>query len=266
MKLSIVLSTFNEEKNMPDFFENVKDIADEVILVDGSSKDKTVAIAKEYGAKIKITDNPPIFLINRQKAIDMADDGWLLNLDADERLSPELKQEIRDKIKDISKPLKSSDLNHTSEIAGYWIPRKNLFLGRFLMKGGQYPDYQLRLYRKDKVHFKLEDVHEQAIVEGKTEYLQNAMLHYPYSNFSHYLKKWNVYNNALADQITKEQKTRNRFQKVIYGFMYLLIKPSHWLFTTYLRHKGFMDGWQGFVFSFFSALRFPVSYVLYLSK
>jgi glycosyltransferase involved in cell wall biosynthesis len=253
MKLSIVLSTFNEEKNMEEFFENVGDIADEVVLVDGSSKDKTVEIAKKYGAKIKITDNPPIFLINRQKAIDMADDGWLLNLDADERLSPELKKEIRAIIKE-------QETKSKEQISGYWIPRKNLFLGRFLMKGGQYPDYQLRLYRKDKVHFKLQDVHEQAIVDGQTAYLKSAMLHYPYFNFSHYLKKWNVYNKALADQISEEQRTKNIFQKFFYAFMYLFIRPGHWLFTTYFRHKGFMDGWQGFVFSFFSALRFPIAY------
>lgn len=250
-KLSIVLSTYNEEKNMEDFFENVKGIADEVVLVDGSSKDKTVEIAKKYGAKIKITDNPPIFLINRQKAIDMATGDWLFNLDADERLSPELKEEI----KSITSKASENDLN------GYWVPRKNFFLGRFLMKGGQYPDYQLRLYKRDKVHFELKDVHEQAIVNGRTDYLKNAMLHFPYFSFLHYLKKWNVYVNVLASQIKEEQSTKNIALRLFYAMMYLFIRPAHWLFTTYFRHKGFVDGWQGFVFSFFSALRFPVAYL-----
>jgi glycosyltransferase involved in cell wall biosynthesis len=258
MKLSIVLSTFNEEKNMEEFFENVGDIADEVVLVDGSSKDKTVEIAKKYGAKIKVTDNPPIFLINRQKAIDMATGDWLFNLDADERLSPELKEEIR--------LILANQKTSMDSPSGYWAPRKNFFLGRFLMKGGQYPDYQLRLYRRDKVHFELKDVHEQAIVDGQTAYLKSAMLHYPYFNFSHYLKKWNVYNKVFASQIEEEQKTKNFALKIFYAVMYLFVRPAHWLFTTYFRHKGFMDGWQGFTFSFFSALRFPVSYLLYLSK
>ena len=156
VKLSFVTSTFNEEKNLPSCLDSIKDLADEIVLVDGTSSDKTVEIAKKYGARIKVTDNPPIFLINRQRAIDMAENEWLLNLDADEHATPGLVTEIKEVLK-----------NDKGKINGYFIPRKNWFLGRFLMKGGQYPDYQLRLYRKGKVHFELKDVHEQAIVEGE---------------------------------------------------------------------------------------------------
>ena len=93
--VSIVLATFNEESNIRDCLESVKDLADEVIIVDGSSTDKTVEIAKQFNAKIHITGNPPVFHINKQKAIDMAAKEWILQLDADERVTPELQKEIK---------------------------------------------------------------------------------------------------------------------------------------------------------------------------
>lgn len=248
-KISFVTSTFNEEKNLPGCLESIKDLADEIVVVDGTSTDKTVEIAKSYGAKIKITDNPKIFLINRQKAIDMATGSWLLNLDADERATPELVKEIREIV------------GKNENINGYFIPRKNWFLGRFLMKGGQYPDYQLRLYRNGKVHFELKDVHEQAIVEGEKGYLKEAMLHYPYKSFANYLFKWQRYNDVFASQIKEELSRKSLLGKIFGAVDYLIIKPAWWFFWTLLRHKGIYDLWSGVIFSFFSALRFPASYI-----
>src|SRR5579864_1793078 len=100
--LSVVLATFNEEKYLADCLESVKDIADEVVIVDGTSSDKTVEIAKKYGAKVIVKDNPPIFHINKQKAIDMATKDWILQLDADERVTPELSKEIQSAINKLS--------------------------------------------------------------------------------------------------------------------------------------------------------------------
>ena len=187
-------------------------------------------------------------------AIDMATKDWILQLDADEHISKEQAEEIKEILK-----------KDTDEYNGYWMPRKNYFLGRFLMKGGQYPDYTLRFYRNGKGHLPQKDVHEQAVVEGKVGYLKSALLHYPYESFSFYLHKWTRYNKFFAGQIKEEQKNKNIILKIFYAFSYLFLKPAHWLFTTYLRHKGFVDGWQGFVFSLFSALRFPVSYIYYLT-
>ena len=134
------------------------------------------------------------------------------------------------------------------------------------MKGGQYPDYTLRLYRRGKGRLPQKDVHEQAEVEGKVGYLKNALLHYPYKDFATYIKKWGRYNNLISTQIEEELKSKNGITKLGYGFGYLFIKPAHWLLTTYGRHKGFMDSWQGFIFSLFSALRFPISYIEYLRR
>lgn len=252
-KLSVVLATFNEEKNLPACLDSVKNLADEIIVVDGSSADKTVEIAKKYGAKVNVVENLPNFHINKQKAIDLATKDWILQLDADERVSPELAQEIKEEIKNLE-----------SKTNGYWVARKNWFLGRFLMKGGQYPDYTLRLYRKGKGHLPQVHVHEQAKVVGRVEYLKHALLHYPYKDFGSYLLKWDRYNNLLETQINDNLKNKNFFIKIVYGVGYLIIKPAHWFLTTYIRHKGFMDLWPGFVFSFFSALRFPVAYLKYL--
>lgn len=247
---SIVLATYNEEKNLSECLESIKSLADEIIIVDGSSKDKTVDIARKFGAKVKITDNPQIFHINKQKAIDLATKEWILQLDADERVPETLVKEIKEKI------------NNKPKENGFWIPRKNWFLGRFLLKGGQYPDYTLRLYRKGKGRLPQKDVHEQAVVEGETGYLKHPLVHIADPSFKRYLIRFNRYTSIISEQL----KEAHIGLSPIDILRYLLFLPGWWFIKTYVRHKGFMDGWQGFVFSFFSALRYPVSYLKALSK
>lgn len=258
-ELSVVLATYNEEKNLPECLNSVAGLADEIIIVDGSSKDKTVEIARKYGAKTVVVENLPNFHINKQKAIDLATKDWVLQLDADECVSPELAKEIKEKIGNWKLEIGNS-------VNGYWVARKNWFLGRFLMKGGQYPDYTLRLYRKDKGHLPQVHVHEQAEVIGRVEYLRHALFHYPYKNFASYLVKWDRYNDLFATQIKERLKDKNFVVELFYAIGYLFVKPAHWFLTTYIRHKGFMDLWPGFIFSLFSGLRFPVSYLKYLNN
>ncbi|HVT01001.1 MAG TPA: glycosyltransferase family 2 protein [Patescibacteria group bacterium] len=252
--ISVVLATHNEEKNIGDCLESIKDLADEIVIVDGESSDRTREIAEGFGAKIIKTTNKANFHINKQKGIDEAKCDWIFQLDADEHSTKDLNREISDRINDTKQ-----------EEMGYWMPRKNFFLGRFLMKGGQYPDYTLRLYRRGMGKLPMKDVHEQAVVEGKVGHLRHPLLHYPYSDFSHYYRKWTRYNDFFARQIKEQLNGKALFIKLFYAILYLIVKPAHWFLTTYFRHKGFMDSWQGFVFSLFSALRFPVSYIKYLS-
>lgn len=255
MSLSVVLATYNEEKNLSDCLSSVGSLANEIIIVDGKSTDKTVEIAKNYGARIKVTTNKPIFHINKQKAIDMATCDWMLQLDADERLTPELRKEIKSVI---SRP--PAGEAGQSLVVGYWIPRKNWFLGRFLMKGGVYPDYTLRLYKRGKGRLPQKSVHEQAVVEGEVGYLKNPLIHMADITLSRYLLRWNRYINLIRDELRVDKPGP------LVLLDYLFIKPIWWFLLTYVRFKGFMDSWQGLVFSFFSSLRFPVACIRYLKN
>ncbi len=127
------------------------------------------------------------------------------------------------------------------------------------MKGGVYPDYTLRLYKRGKGKLPQKSVHEQAEVLGEVGYLKNPLIHMADTSFSRYLMRWSRYVNLIRDELTARNPG-------VFGFIdYLLIKPVGWFILTYIRHKGFMDLWQGFVFSFFSSLRFPAAYIKYLT-
>ena len=239
-RISIVLAVYNEENNLRNCLDSVKDLAWEIVVVDGGSKDKTVEIAREFNARIIQTNNPPNFHINKNKAIDGAKGDWILQLDADEILTPQLIEEIK----------KAVNLS----MDGFWIPRKNFFLGRYLTKGGQYPDYTLRLYRRGKGKLPAKDVHEQAEVIGKVDYLKNDLLHLRDKNFSEYMMRFNRYTTLLASQIKNP------------GVDYLFIKPIFWFVKAYIRYRGYVDGFPGFIFALFSALRFPIVYIKYWSN
>ncbi len=249
MKISIALATYNEAEFLDACLKSIADWAFEIVIVDGGSTDQTIAIGQKYKARMYHRDNPPIFHINKQFAIDKCLGDWVLQLDADEVVSEDLRKEILEKVMD-------------KEINGYWIPRKNFFLGRFLMKGGQYPDHTMRLYRRGKGRLPCKSVHEQAEVVGKTAFLNNALLHFADKNFSRYLLRYNRYTNLIATELYEQKLPKNVFS----AFDYMLVKPLWWFLKTYIRHKGFMDLWQGFVFSFFSALRFPIAFYKYVTQ
>ena len=282
--LSVVLATYNEEKNLGDCLESIKDIAQEIIIVDGTSSDKTVEIAKKYGAKVQVRENHPIFHINKQKAIDMATKEWVLQLDADERVSDKLAKEITKVISMTEEelaayenrlPNKELFLRHQSLLekrdgeigekngpfVAFFFPRKNYFLGRYLTYGGVYPDGVIRLLKKGKAYLPAKDVHEQMVVSGRVGWLQEDLLHFDSPTFEKYLKRWNRYSKLIA----MELKEKHAKWDILTGVEYLFLKPLWWFVLTYGRHKGFLDGWQGFVFSFFSSLRFANAYRMYLS-
>jgi glycosyltransferase involved in cell wall biosynthesis len=250
--ISVALATYNEEKNIARCLKSVKDWADEIVVVDGGSSDNTVKIAKKYGAKIIHAGNPQVFHINKQKAIDACKGKWILQLDADEIVSQDLQKEIL-------KTTLNSQLSTLNSVNGYWIPRRNLFLGKWLKKGGQYPDYTLRLYRNGKGHLPCKTVHEQTVVEGKVEYLKNDLVHYADPTFSRYIMRNNRYTSLMATLMDKEGLKLNSMNFVGYFFF----KPIWWFVKTYFRHKGFVDGFPGFVFALYSSLRFPTAYIKY---
>jgi len=244
-KLSVVLATYNEEKNIRSCLRSVAGLADEIVVVDGFSQDKTAVIAKEHGARVFKVKNRLMFHKNKQLALDRAKENWVLQLDADERVSHALAKEI--------KKVVSSSIKYNA----FYIPRKNLFLGHFLKKGGQYPDYVIRLLKKGKAYFPCKTVHEQIKVEGKVGYLKNDLIHIAYPSLKSYFKKSIVYTSETALKLKKEGVKINLFTVL----KYLVFKPSFTFFNIFLRHKGFVDGIYGFLFAFLSGFHFITSYI-----
>ena len=247
-EISLAIATYNEEENIARCLKSTENLVSEIIAVDGSSTDGTVEILKKFGAGVTVSSNPENFHINKNKAIDKCRGDWILQLDADEVVTPELKREILEAV--------------NLKLNGFWIPRINFFLGSPLKKGGQYPDYTLRLYRRGKGRLPAKSVHEQALVRGSTGYLKNPLYHYPYPDMIHYLQHFRRYTAFFASELEEQKLPVNP----VTAADFIVIKPLIWFIKTFFRHKGFYDGIPGLLFSFFSSLRFPVAFFKYWQK
>jgi len=280
-KISVALATYNEEKNIETCLESVK-WANEVVVVDGSSHDKTAAIAKKHGAKVIVTDNPAIFHINKQKALDACKEEWVLQLDADERVTKKLAEEIKTivslsekEIERYQKTLSNKSLfqkhqkivekrdgkigKSKGEYAGFFVPRLNYFLGKYLRHGGVYPDGVIRLVKNGRASFPCKSVHEQIVINGRVGWLQNDLTHWSNPTFKKYLEKNSQYIDLITTEFEKARLGKNPIQLL----NYFLIKPAHWFFLTLFRHKGILDGYQGVVFSFFSYFFVKFDFMLF---
>lgn len=251
--LSIALAVYNEKDNLAPCLNSVKDLASEIVVVDGSSTDGTGELAALLGAKVLTEPNRTNFHLNKQTAIDACTGDWILQLDADERVSTMLAKEIA--------AIVAADPSTKSE--AYYLKRRNYFLGRWMNKGGMYPDPVIRLFKKGKAHLPAKSVHELMQVDGKTGWLQEDLLHIADPTFSRYLMRSNRYTTLQADDWLKEGKLGLNGRT---AFTYLILKPFIRFFTIYFRHKGFQDGFPGFVFAFYSGLHLASSYVKYWEK
>ncbi len=299
MRLSLALATYNEEENIKDCIESCKGLVDEIVIVDGASTDCTVKIARSLGARVIITDNPSMFHINKQKAIDAATGDWILQLDADERVSPELAEEIkkvihmnREELREYEQNLPGRDLflrhemvtigkteavqessgssgrepHWLTEYNAFYIPRLNYFLGKYLRYGGVYPDGVIRLIKKGKAYLPCKDIHELMHVEGAIGWLRSPLFHMDSPTFKRYFERNSRYIDLLANKLKiqnskfKNTTFKTKVQEIMRGVDWMMVKPISWFLMTAFRHKGILDGWQGIVFSFFSALRFPRAY------
>jgi len=224
MSLSVILITKNEEANLKDCLESVS-FANEIIVVDSQSSDKTQEIAKSFGAKLEITADWPGFGPQKNRALNLATQEWVLSIDADERVTPALKEEI---LKVIS----------SKESANcYAIPRSSWYCGRFMKHSGWYPDYVDRLFKRGTAKFSDHLVHERLLPEGPVDQLQNHFLHYSFRDFSQVLKKIDTYSTASAEQAYLKGKRSSVGKAVGHGL---------WaFFRTYVLHLGFLDGAQG---------------------
>ena len=246
-KISAALATFNEEGNILDCIDSLKQFTNEIVVVDGSSSDRTAEIAKGEGAKVLKTTNKSMFHINKNLAIDNCRGDWIFLIDADERISKELAQEIKEIV--FQNPKQN----------GFWIPRSNWFLGGFLKKGGAYPDSVIRLFRRGKGRLPEVSVHEQVKIEGEVGRLKCDILHFADPDFSRYLMRADRYTNETAKNLIYKNPGKNTI-KLIY---YSLVLPVLVFLNIYFRHKGYKDGFRGFIWAFFSAFHYYFAYVKY---
>ena len=223
--LSVTIISLNEEKNLRRCLESVA-FADEIIVLDSGSKDQTIPIAREFTDKV-FQEPWQGFARQKNLAQDKARGPWILNVDADERVTPELKEEIL------------SVIQKESPYKGFKIPRKNFFCGQWIRHGGWYPNYQLRLYLKVAGTFAPREVHEQVVVKGRVETLKTHLEHFTYDSISDYLKRMDRYSELSAQQYLLEGK------KV--SWAEILFRTKFTFFKMWVLQRGFLDGSNGLI-------------------
>jgi glycosyltransferase involved in cell wall biosynthesis len=224
--LSVILITRNEEANLDDCLASLEGIAQQIVVVDTASSDRTLEIAKNYGATLAQPSDWPGFGPQKNRALDLATGDWVLSLDADERLTPALRSEI------------VTAVNHSAQVDCFAIPRLSWYCGKFIRHSGWSPDYVNRLFRRGTAQFSDDLVHERLIPHGQVAKLKNPMLHYSFMNYSQVLQKLDRYSTASAEQAFARGKTSNPLKAILHGI---------WAFIrTYIIRAGFLDGAQGF--------------------
>lgn len=225
-KISLVIITKNEAKNIERCIQSVS-FADEVIVVDSGSTDSTVDIARKLGAKVFIEEWPGYFL-QKKKATSYAKYEWVLSLDADEALSPELHAEIE----------KLLYLSRKDDYDAYSLPRKSFHLGRWICHGGWFPDRQVRLFQKQRAEWQGGEVHEHVHAQRMGR-LHQPILHWVFEDLSDQVDTNNKYSTLGALDLLKKKK-RPSLSK-------LIVKPIFKFLEVYFVKKGFLDGMPGFI-------------------
>lgn len=240
--LSVAIVTLNEEVNLPRTLASVS-WADEIVVVDSGSTDRTREIAHSFGARV--LERPWAgFAAQKNFAIAQCSGQWILSLDADEELSPELQDEIR------------TYLPTNPPVDAFFLRRRNLFLGRWIRRGGFYPDPKLRLFRRSAANFahtpQFEDrpVHETIAFDGAADTLDCDLIHHAYPTLSHYIEHMDRYSNLGAEILA----TKGYDSRSLPAFlMHVFIVPQCTFFTNYFLRLGFLDGREGFLLHLYHA-------------
>ncbi len=224
-KLSVIIITLNEAENIRACLESVI-WADEIIIVDSGSTDETLQICQEFSATIVMNTNWQGFGYQKNLALQHATCDWVLSLDADERISDQLRETIISTI-------------NSADAEAYSLPRQAYFLGKKMRHGGWWPDYVLRLFRRDLGRFTDVLVHETIEVQGTTKTLQEPIIHYSYTSLEQLLTKINKYSSAGAKEAQKRQASGGLGKALFRG---------GWAFLrAYCLRLGFLDGSAGFI-------------------
>jgi glycosyltransferase involved in cell wall biosynthesis len=232
-KLSVYIISYNEENKIAAAVNSVISWADEVLVIDSYSTDRTAEIAGQLGATvIQLPFNG--FGILRNEALRQCSHPWIFSLDADERCSPDTRQEI----------LKIIREDKSDGPVAYFIPRRNYFLGRWIRYSGWYPDYrQPQLFKKACMQYTTDPVHEKFQVTGSVGKLRSAIWQFPFENLQQMLNKTNRYSTLGAEKLRGRKKS---------GFGTALLHGIAAFLQTYVIKRGFLDGFQGFVIALYN--------------
>ena len=237
MTISVAIVAMDEEANIGRTLTSVC-WADEIVLVDSGSKDRTCDIAREHGARV-IVEPWHGYVAQKQFAIELCTKDWVQLLDADEEISPELAGEIRAAIAD------------PNAVSGYRLPRKNLFLGRWIRYGGFYPDPKLRLFRRGQGFVTGYDPHDRCEllpgVSPQTRQFKNAIVHYTYPNLTLYIGHMNRYS-SLGAQLAVAEGHRS------FSFSDIVLRPLCTFVYNYFIRLGFLDGREGLLLHLYHAV------------
>jgi glycosyltransferase involved in cell wall biosynthesis len=240
-KLTAIIPTYNEAHNIEDVLQSVS-FADEIMVVDSFSKDNTFALAKKHTNFI-IQREYGYSASQKNWAIPQANNQWILLVDADERVTPELKEEILSL-------LKSPKIN---DYDGYWIYRKNWFMGKEVKHGGFRRDKVIRLFKRDTCRYEDKEVHAEITTKGKIGFLKEKLTHNTYISFDHHVEKLNRYAWLQANDYNDKTGTLTPF--------HFVVKPTYRFFKHYIYQGGFRDGFVGYVLAFFQSYAVFMRYV-----
>ncbi|MBE7939305.1 MULTISPECIES: glycosyltransferase family 2 protein [Ramlibacter] len=229
-RLSVIIAAKNEAHQISDCIRSVS-FADEVIVLDSSSVDGTERVAREAGAQVHVTDWPG-YGPQQLRGIRLATGDWVLSLDADERVSPALKDEILQAIRE-------------PRAEGYRLPRHSSFCGQFIDHSGWRPDYTLRLVRRDLAGFTDHFLHAHMTVDGRKADLRQPIIHYSYRDLDDVLDKLNRYSRGAAIDLQRKGRRSSLSRALASGFFAFV--------RTYVLRQGFRDGRMGFVLALYNA-------------
>jgi glycosyltransferase involved in cell wall biosynthesis len=239
-QVSAVIIVYNEEKNLRECLETVQ-WADEIVVVDSHSPDRTVEIARQFTKKIFQKEYKG-HIDKKRFAVAKATHDWVFSIDADERVTPELQEAIRGVLAQGGR-----------EVVGYDMPRMTRHLNRWILHGEWYPDRVTRLFRRSRMRYEGTEPHDRVILEGKRGHLNGMLLHYNYRDFAHQIQTVQAYSDVAARALFVEGRRA--------GFRNLVLRPPFKFLKCYILKRGFLDGWPGFIIAATSAFYVLAKYV-----
>jgi glycosyltransferase involved in cell wall biosynthesis len=245
LPLSVAIITLNEEADLPRCLASVQALAAEIVVVDSGSQDRTAEIARQFGALFTVQPWQG-HVAQKNIALQRCQQPWVLCLDADEVLSPELAAAVR-----------AAFAHGEPTVNGFWLNRRNFYLGDWI-RHAWYPEWRLRLVRKARATWRGRDPHDRLEVTGSVRRLDGDLLHYPYSDLQDNLQRLLKYAKIQADAYEREGR---RFR-----WYYLVVWPWWDFFKHLVLRQGWRDGWRGWIISFMSMVGTFAKYAFLLEK